>query len=67
MYSKAICMAAVIPAPHQARLPVRGAIEPIYRGTLVEGCAWASERNQKRRSCRRIMLRKPEFKIKRGN
>ena len=59
-------MAAVMPSPHQARLPVRGAMEPMYRGTLVEGCAWASERNKSGRGSHRIMLRKPEFKIVRG-
>jgi len=63
MYSKAICIATVMPAPHQERFPVRGAIEPMYRGTLVEGCAWARGRNQNGRSCHRIMLRNPEFKI----
>ena len=63
MYSKAICMAEVMPAPHQARSPVRGAIEPMYRGTLAEGCVWASDKNQNGRSSHRNILRKPEFKI----
>lgn len=36
MYPKAICIAAVIPAPHQARLPVKGAIDPTYNGDLTD-------------------------------
>ena len=56
MYSKAIFIAAVIPAPHQARLPVKGAIDPTYNGDLADFvCAGVKNKRKIWQSTHKIM------------